>query len=532
MSLRTLLMVVLWTCALRAQATKAELFGVIHDPAGLPVIGATVKLVNVGTDVKSSVRTDAKGAYHFFALPSGTYRMEVAKEGFSTLRREGLFLRVGDRLSIDLELKIGDVSQSVEVTAAAPLLQSSRGTASFVVEQKKVVTLPLDGRNFIPLIALSPGVMLPPAFRCRGSTAAGRVSASTSMTASACSSRNPARWPTIPVVDAIEEFRVETNSYSAEYGRSNGGVIMVNHKSGSNDFHGTLFEFFRNEALNARNLFATTGPKPRFRRNQYGFVARRTRFSATRPSSSPTGRARGSTPASSAPALFPRPAQNAESSRSRSSIPRRPARPSRVYVRDPFPDNTIPADRYDPAARAVLDRYPAPNVFSGRTKRPRITTGASGMTPQRRISSTCAWIDYFGAGTGSSAAMPTFGMTLHPLRRCRTAAAFHRRLHRRHVDPRRQHRRRAQLEPVAHERQPAPVRFTRRGFDRASLRPVSRQQRYRGFQILLTSFSDVLPTYDIVGLQQLGPQLTATPTSPLPSLSSSTTSPGSAAVTA
>ena len=75
-----------------------------------------------------------------------------------------------------------------------------------------------------------------------------------------------------PVVDAIEEFRVETNSYSAEYGRSNGGVIMVNHKSGSNEFHGTLFEFFRNEALNARNLFATTGPKPRFRRNQYGFV--------------------------------------------------------------------------------------------------------------------------------------------------------------------------------------------------------------------------------------------------------------------
>ncbi len=82
----------------------------------------------------------------------------------------------------------------------------------------------------------------------------------------------PGQVAYFPVVDAIEEFRVETNSYSAEYGRSNGGVIMVNHKSGSNEFHGSLFEFFRNEALNARNLFATTGPKPRFRRNQYGFV--------------------------------------------------------------------------------------------------------------------------------------------------------------------------------------------------------------------------------------------------------------------
>jgi hypothetical protein len=82
----------------------------------------------------------------------------------------------------------------------------------------------------------------------------------------------PGQVAYFPVVDAIEEFRVETNSYSAEYGRSNGGVIMVNHKAGSNEFHGSLFEFFRNEALNARNLFSTTGPRPRFRRNQYGFV--------------------------------------------------------------------------------------------------------------------------------------------------------------------------------------------------------------------------------------------------------------------
>lgn len=248
------------------------MFGVIRDPGGLPVGSATVDLVNVATEGRSSVRTDLEGAYNFFALPAGTYRIEVAKEGFSALRRDGLVLRVGDRLGLDLDLKIGDISQTVEVTAAAPLLQSSRGTASFVVEQRKVVLLPLDGRNFVPLIALSPGVNLPPGNllpRINGSRP--RVSEYIYDGISVLQPE-PGQVAFYPIVDAIEEFRVETNSPSAEYGRSNGGIIMVNQKSGSNDLHGTAFEFFRNEALNARNLFATTGAKPRFRRNQYGFV--------------------------------------------------------------------------------------------------------------------------------------------------------------------------------------------------------------------------------------------------------------------
>ena len=148
-------------------------------------------------------------------------------------------MRVGDQVALDLALQIGNVTESVNVTAAAPLLQSSRGTVSFVVEQQKVVTLPLDGRNFIPLIALAPGVMLPPAStlpRINGSRP--RVSEYIYDGISVLQPE-PGQVAYFPVVDAIEEFRVETNSYSAEYGRSNGGVIMVNHKSGSNDFHGS-----------------------------------------------------------------------------------------------------------------------------------------------------------------------------------------------------------------------------------------------------------------------------------------------------
>src|SRR5687768_13757248 len=151
----------LTTSRLQAQSTKAEMFGTLRDPAGLPVSAAALELVNTGTQSKIMAESDANGGYHFFALTAGSYQISVVKAGFSTLRRDGIVIRVGEQLSVDLQLQVGDVSQSVVVTAAAPLLKSTRGTASFNMEQKKVVSLPLDGRNFVPLIARSPGVNLP-----------------------------------------------------------------------------------------------------------------------------------------------------------------------------------------------------------------------------------------------------------------------------------------------------------------------------------------------------------------------------------
>src|SRR5258705_7819607 len=148
-ALAVLPLLVLSLSQLRGQSTKAELFGIVRDPGGLPVNGATVDLINTGTEAKLHVESDMHGVYHFFALPAGSYRIAVVKNGFARLRRDGIVVRVGDRLSLDLELPIGDVSQSVEVTAAAPLLQASRGTASFGIEQKRIVTLPLGWRNFV-----------------------------------------------------------------------------------------------------------------------------------------------------------------------------------------------------------------------------------------------------------------------------------------------------------------------------------------------------------------------------------------------
>src|SRR5262245_36643678 len=256
---------------LLAQSTRVELFGVVRDPQGLPVAGADVEIRNADTSVTQRTTSDPTGIYRFVALLPGNYELNVRKDTLSW-SRSSMTLRVGENVALDVPLTIAGISQSVDVTATPGLLQTARGTVSFAVNRDQIAALPLDGRNFIPLIALSPGVMLPPA------STLPRINGSRPRTSEyiydgiSVLQPEPGQVAYFPVPDAIEEFRVETNSYSAEYGRSNGGVIMVNHKAGTNVLHGSVFEFFRNEALNARNLFAPTGPKPRFRRNQYGFV--------------------------------------------------------------------------------------------------------------------------------------------------------------------------------------------------------------------------------------------------------------------
>ena len=339
---------------LHGQATRVELFGIVRDPAGLPVSGAEVQIRNVDTSVSAETTSDSAGLYRFVALLPGSYEIRVRKEGFSLLKRTGLTLRVGEQVPVDLPLTVGNLSQSVEVLGATPLLQDVRGTVSFTASEEQVATLPLDGRNFIPLIALSPGVMLPPA------STLPRINGSRPRTSEyiydgiSVLQPEPGQVAYFPVPDAIEEFRVETNSYSAEYGRSNGGIIMVNHKAGTNQFHGTVFEFFRNEALNARNLFSTTGPKPRFRRNQYGFVLGGpiqsdktfffTDFQGTR---FQTGVVRIST----VPTSLQR--QGVFSTTIIDPV-----------TRTPFSGNQIPQNQWDPDGASLLARYPFPNVFT------------------------------------------------------------------------------------------------------------------------------------------------------------------------
>jgi hypothetical protein len=499
-------MMMLVGSALQSQSTKVELSGTVSDPAALAVKGADVKLFNMGTGAGQAYVTGSNGEYHFFGLQPGSYTLIVTKTGFTELRREGLTLRVGDNVSLDLALQIGAVTQSVNVTSEPPLLQSNRGTVSFVVEQQKVVTLPLDGRNFVPLIALSPGVMLPPTStlpRINGSRP--RVSEYIYDGISVLQPE-PGQVAYFPIVDAIEEFRVDTNSYSAEYGRSNGGVIMVNQKSGSNDFHGSVFEFFRNEALNARNLFATTGPKPRFRRNQYGFVVggplRRDKtfffvdYQGTRLQ---TGTPRTSTVPTSLQrrGIFSNAIYDPATTRLSNG----------VYVRDPFLNNTIPADRWDAATKAVVDRYPLPNVFINgqeatannyvRTANETTNQDQFGVRLDHNLNRTqrvFGRYEYLRDHSLPSTPLPdgsgliTAGIIGNTLTRADSVALEH------------------NWTVSSNKTNQLRSGYTRRGFERDSLRTGQPASEISGIpNIPVSAFADTLPTYDVVGFQQLGP---------------------------
>jgi hypothetical protein len=476
---------------------NAEVLGVVRDAAGGAVPFASLRLLNLATGLTASTSSQTDGSYLFAALPPGEYRLEVEKFGFKPLRRDGVVLRVGARLVLDLELALGDALQVVEVSGAVPLLQASRGAVSIVLEQRKVVTLPLDGRNFVPLIALSPGVNLPPGSvlpRINGSRP--RVSEYLYDGISVLQPE-PGQVAFYPIVDAIDEFRVETNSYSAEYGRSNGGIIIVSQKSGANQLRGTLFEFFRNEKLNARNLFAGSGAKPNFRRNQYGFVlggpvrknstfffvdwqGNRLNTGVVRTSTVPTAAERQG--------MFAVPVFDPASTR----------RTESGYLRDPFPGNTIPRSRFDPAALRLLERYPLPNSPGTANNYRRVgndNTAADQFdvrTDRYFGTRHRAFVRYsflrdrsvpttpLPEGSGQIAA----GVIGDTLTRADSVAA--------------EHNWTATPEIVNQLR----LGLTGRRFERSALRTGATSPIPN---VPVSSFGDVLPTFDVVGYQQIGP---------------------------
>jgi Carboxypeptidase regulatory-like domain/TonB dependent receptor len=488
------------------QSGKTELFGVVSDVSGLPVPQATVKLEAPATGAMQNTTSSARGEFYFFGLAPGDYRLSVEKPGFQTHRQSRLALRLADRVSIEVRLEIGDIVETVEVTAAAPLLQTATGTVSLVVERKKVVTLPLDGRNFVPLLVLSPGVALPPGSlfpRVNGS----RPRASEYIyDGIAVLQPEPGQVAFYPNIDAIDEFRVSTNSYSAEYGRSNGGVILVNQKSGTNELHGSLFEFFRNEKLNARNLFATKGPKPLFRRNQYGFVlggpvqkqktfffsdyqGSRQRFGVVRTSTVPTSQQRQGM--FTAPIYDPASTQQTDGS----------------FRRDLFPNNTIPANRFDPAAVKALDRFPLPNVFNGgreatannyrRTGDERQHQDQFGVRMDHQASRNqrvFGRYSYLRDDSRPVSPLPdgsgviASGVIGSTLTRADSIVGEHSWA----VRP-------GTLNQLR-------FGFTRRGFDRAQLRLGTPTSLSSGIpNIPASSFGDALPVFQITGFQQIGP---------------------------
>src|SRR5882724_9320144 len=340
------------------QAGRAELFGTIHDPSGLAVPKAKIEAEDQATMVRYSGVSDERGEYHILGLPPGQYVLAVEQPGFRMYRQSGITLRTGDKTGLNVNLEVGQPSQSVNVTAAASLLQTASGEVSLNLDEKKTTTLPLDGRNFVYLATLSPGVALPAV--AVGASPLPRINGSRPRTNEyiydgiSVLQPEPGQVVYYPIIDGMEEFKLNVNAYSPEYGRSNGGTVIVIGKSGSNQFHGSAFEFFRNEALNARNLFAPTGPKPQFRRNQYGLTlggpiqTNKTFFFADWQG---TRLRTGITRFSVVPTLA-----------QRQGIFNQTIFDPATSLRTPFSNNTIPAARFDPLAVQVLQHYPVPNV--------------------------------------------------------------------------------------------------------------------------------------------------------------------------
>src|SRR5215472_14054413 len=244
-----------------AQSGSGELAGDVSDPAGASIPGANITIQPLSTEgLTLSTETTSTGSYALTSLRPGIYKLRVQAQGFVVLERSGITIKTGARERLDLTLRPGSTSDVITVTADTSLLSSESGALSTVIGRESINSLPLNGRNIIDLTTLAPGVSLPPGTllpRING----GRPRTNEYLYDGVSSLQpEPGQVAFFPIIDAIQEFKIETNSPAAQFGRFNGGVINLTTKAGTNDFHGSAFEFFRNEALNARNLFAPATP--------------------------------------------------------------------------------------------------------------------------------------------------------------------------------------------------------------------------------------------------------------------------------
>lgn len=272
-----------------AQVERASIVGNISDKSGAAMPGVEVTVTNDGTNTTIRLTSDESGGYTAVNLIPGSYTVGATRSGFRPVTFRNFVLQVGQTARLDIAMEVGTVEQTVEVTGALPLLQTESASVGQVIEQGAVNSLPLNGRNFVQLAILAPGVSgldyaqpntintgrRPDELRPGGTAiqANGALSQSNQVLLDGIDNTEMISQTFIvrPAVEGIQEFKVITNNAGAEYGRSVGAVVVVTSKSGTNSFRGSLFEFFRNEKLDARNFFARTdAPKPPFKLNQYG----------------------------------------------------------------------------------------------------------------------------------------------------------------------------------------------------------------------------------------------------------------------
>jgi outer membrane receptor protein involved in Fe transport len=273
--------------SLHAQATTGTISGTVADESRSVLPGVTVQVKNVENGATRTLVTDERGQYRALNLPPGLYSVAGDLQGFAPVKRENLIVEIGRDIVADLTLKVGGISEQVTVQGAATNVDLSSAVAGGVVTTTQIAELPLNGRNFMQLATLQPGVAMSrgTARDFTGGFGGTQVSiggARPEMTGyllegtniADISDKAPSSMAGVLLgVDAVKEFSVQTHDYSAEFGRAAGGVISAVTKSGTNDLHGTVFEFLRNSAMDARNFFDPVGGPPPFTRNQFGGTA-------------------------------------------------------------------------------------------------------------------------------------------------------------------------------------------------------------------------------------------------------------------
>jgi hypothetical protein len=265
-----------------AQSTGGRVLGRVSDPSGAILAGVKVTLTNEATDVGRSVTTNDSGDYVFLEVQPGQYSLRFEQSGFTTNLRKGVTVDVNQVVTLNMSLQVGQTKEVVEVTSEAPLVDTTTTQLGAVVNNRSVNQLPLNARDTYQFLQLQPGVMSTVGSSnsiVYGSSNAGAVSVNGGRGRSNNFSVNGGdandqfvNLPTVqPAPDSIDEFRVLTNTFDAEYGRNSGSVVNVVTKSGTNSFHGNVYEFFRNKSLNA-NAYCFSPPceKPKFNQNQFG----------------------------------------------------------------------------------------------------------------------------------------------------------------------------------------------------------------------------------------------------------------------
>ena len=267
----------LWPATVSAQVDTGTISGLVTDSTGGIIPAAEVTIVQTDTNSRVTVTSNQTGFYSLPSLHPGHYSISAAKSGFQTQNKTGIELRVQDRLEVNFALGLGSTSTELTVTGAQTLLESETSSLGQVIEQKTIVDLPLNGRNFIQLATLTAGTL--PSTRTQerdNSISNGARAVQNSYLLDGIDNKNrilgfagSSAQIIQPIIDAIEEFKVQTSTFSAEFGQAAGGVVNVTMRSGTNSFHGNVFEFLRNSAVDATPYFQPAGgQQPFFPANQ------------------------------------------------------------------------------------------------------------------------------------------------------------------------------------------------------------------------------------------------------------------------